>query len=71
MQTFFYVRSVLRASIKAVYKRKGAATLVLSRAESALRAAETFISVLFVPKEWHRLLLNEKYVTHAFHTFHI
>jgi hypothetical protein len=58
MQTFFCVGSVLRASIKGVYKRKGAATLVLSRSESALGAAETFISVVFIPKEWHRLLLN-------------
>jgi hypothetical protein len=50
MQTFFYVRSVQRASIKVVYKSERAATRVLSRSESALGAAETFISVVFVPK---------------------
>ena len=59
MQTFFYVGSVLRASIKGVYKRKGAATLVLSRSKSAIGAAQKFISVSFAPKEWQRLLLNE------------
>jgi hypothetical protein len=38
---------------------KGAATLVLSLSESALGAAKSFISVVFVPKEWHHLLLME------------
>jgi hypothetical protein len=59
MQTFLYVTPVLRASIKVAYTCKGAATLVLSLSESALGAAESFISVVFVPKEWHRLLLKE------------